>query len=315
MGLGHTYLVIGGMEGTVYFFLFKNLPEPITGDKTPRYTVEDAKALARDHRHDVIIDDCTFGQIVDGSVSLGMTPVHEHVFEKWHYGRIITLGDAAHKPNPISGQGGNGAIESVAELANQLKRRLDSSSSLSSSSSGRRLSAADIDAVFRDTQAVRFERAKRFVKFSHDQQTFNAPSGPLGLLRLRLAPWVVSEETLLEAQVNISMDAVRVEGLPVPFHPHYVPWTDELPARPMRGSWIPRAVVGLAMLALWYVAGYGLKSPEDVPGSFLGHPFREFYTGHQATDQLLTALTKPSPSPSAAGARGPACRSCTSCPC
>ncbi|KLU91722.1 hypothetical protein MAPG_10239 [Magnaporthiopsis poae ATCC 64411] len=285
MARGHSYLLIGGPEGKVYYFLFVKLPQRITADKSPRYSTEDARALAEEYRHDPIIGDCTFGQVFDDSVSFGMTPVHEHVFEKWHYGRVITLGDAAHKPNPISGHGGNGAMESVAELANQLKRRLDSSPS-------GRLSAGEIDSVFRDTQAVRFARAKQFVKFSHDQQDFNAPSGPLGFLAIRLAPWILSEETLTEMQLHLALDAVRVDGLPVPFRPHYIPWTDELPARPIRGSWIPRAVVGLTLLALSYAAGYGLKTPEDLPGSFLGHPFREFFTGHQATDRLLTLLTQ-----------------------
>ncbi|KAL8364969.1 hypothetical protein RB595_003993 [Gaeumannomyces hyphopodioides] len=281
---GHSYLLMSGPEGKVYYFLFVKLPEPITADKTPRYSTEDAKALAEEHRHDPVVDDCTFGQVFDDSISFGMTPIHEHVFEKWHYGRIITLGDAAHKPNPISGHGGNGAMESVAELANQLKRRLDSSSG--------RLSARDIESVFRDTQAVRFERAKAFVQFSRDQQDFSAPSGWLGFFGIRMAPWLLTEEIMTEQQLHLAVDAVRIEGLPVPFRPHYIPWTGELPAKPIRHSWIPRVIVALALLALTYAAGYGIAEVKMVPESFLGHPFRDFYTGHQGTDHILDFLTK-----------------------
>ncbi|KAL8335607.1 hypothetical protein RB601_008592 [Gaeumannomyces tritici] len=283
---GHSYLILSGPESKLYYFLFVKLPKPITADKTPRYSTEDAKALAEEHRHDAIIDDCTFGQIFDNSISFGMTPIHEHVFEKWHYGRVITLGDAAHKPNPISGHGGNGAIESVAELANQLKRRLDSLSP------GARLSAEDVGSVFRDTQTVRFERAKTFVQFSHDQQDFNAPSGALGFLGIRVAPWLLSEEIMTELQLHLAVDAVRIEALPVPFHPHYIPWTDELPAKPIKHSWVPRAVVALVLLGLTYAAGYGITGVKTVPESFLGHPFRDFYTGQQGIDNLLDLLTR-----------------------
>lgn len=284
MSRGHSYLLMSGPENKVYYFLFVKLPEPITADKTPRYSTEDARALAEEHRNDLVVDDCTFGQVFDNSISFGMTPIHEHVFEKWHYGRVITLGDAAHKPNPISGHGGNGAMESAAELANQLKRRLDASAG--------RLSARDVESVFRDTQAVRFERAKKFVKFSHEQQDFNAPTGSLGFLGIHMAPWLLSEEIITEMQVQMAVDAVRIEGLPVPFHPHFIPWTDELPAKPIKHSWIPRAIVALALLTLTYGAGYGIREMKNLPESFLGHPFREFYTGNQGVDGLLRLLAR-----------------------
>lgn len=97
VGKSHSYLIMGGPNRRVYYFLFAKLKEKLLGDKTPRYSEEDAKALAMKYHDEVVLPDCTFGELVDGQTSMGMTALHEHVFEKWHYGRIITLGDASHK--------------------------------------------------------------------------------------------------------------------------------------------------------------------------------------------------------------------------
>lgn len=94
---GFSYLVLGGPPGKTYFFLVEKLPKKIFAGETPRYTDEDAKAFVDKHRNDVIIEGCTFGDVFDNHTSFGMTPLHEHAFDQWHYGRIITLGDAAHK--------------------------------------------------------------------------------------------------------------------------------------------------------------------------------------------------------------------------
>ncbi|KAK3389430.1 hypothetical protein B0H63DRAFT_427900 [Podospora didyma] len=50
----------------------------------------------------------------------GMYDYHESVAERWYSGRVVIVGDAAHRMTPNLGQGGNSSIESVASLMNHL---------------------------------------------------------------------------------------------------------------------------------------------------------------------------------------------------
>jgi 2-polyprenyl-6-methoxyphenol hydroxylase-like FAD-dependent oxidoreductase len=42
-------------------------------------------------------------------------------FEKWHTGRVVLVGDAAHASSPMMGQGGNMAMEDACVLAEELR--------------------------------------------------------------------------------------------------------------------------------------------------------------------------------------------------
>jgi len=42
-------------------------------------------------------------------------------FEKWHTGRVVLVGDAAHASSPMMGQGGCMAMEDACVLAEELR--------------------------------------------------------------------------------------------------------------------------------------------------------------------------------------------------
>jgi hypothetical protein len=63
----------------------------------PRYTKEQENRLLEKHKGNKILDDLTFGDIVNKNITYTLTALPEHVFKKWHFQRIITLGDSAHK--------------------------------------------------------------------------------------------------------------------------------------------------------------------------------------------------------------------------
>lgn len=92
-----SYLVLTGPGGRVYWFLFVKLPIPLYGNDIPRYTKDDEARLAQAHALDQVTTTVRFGHIYEARTSSTLTPLHEHVFQKWHFGRIMTIGDAAHK--------------------------------------------------------------------------------------------------------------------------------------------------------------------------------------------------------------------------
>ncbi|KAK2048778.1 FAD/NAD(P)-binding domain-containing protein [Colletotrichum somersetense] len=119
--------LMGGVNGEVFVFWFWTLPAsqrscPV--DDIPRFDDEDKRReLAR--AADVLIGEngLRFRAVADNLEYSGVTALPHFVMRRWHYGRILILGDAAHKFNPLVGQGGNSCIESCASLVNALKDR------------------------------------------------------------------------------------------------------------------------------------------------------------------------------------------------
>ncbi|KAM6529169.1 hypothetical protein FALCPG4_007315 [Fusarium falciforme] len=126
LGQDHAYLVIAALKDRVYWFLFDGLPETKYGRDIPKYSKADEEALVGARRGDPVTEDLTFGDLYDKKIMSTLVPLEEYVFDRWHYKRIVTIGDSAHKIDPASGQGGNGAIESAALLVNALLRQLRS---------------------------------------------------------------------------------------------------------------------------------------------------------------------------------------------
>lgn len=55
-------------------------------------------ALVKKRFNDRIAPGITLGDLYKGSSDThGMLPLQNWVFESWHYGRLVTVGDSAHK--------------------------------------------------------------------------------------------------------------------------------------------------------------------------------------------------------------------------
>ncbi|KAK1999781.1 FAD/NAD(P)-binding domain-containing protein [Colletotrichum falcatum] len=120
--------LMGGAGGKVFVFWFWTLPEPLRScaavDDIPRFGEADkARELARAAAAVVADNGLRFGAVAEGLEYSGVTALPHFVMRRWHYGRILILGDAAHKFNPLIGQGGNSCIESCASLVNALRDR------------------------------------------------------------------------------------------------------------------------------------------------------------------------------------------------
>lgn len=102
MNPGWSYLTASGPDDKVYWFLFKDMKETYYLNNLPRFTKEDEAALAKEHAGDFITEDLTFGDLYKTATSSNLSAIPEYVFKKWHFDRIITMGDASHKVRDIS---------------------------------------------------------------------------------------------------------------------------------------------------------------------------------------------------------------------
>lgn len=96
-GTGRSQLVASGPEDRVYWFMMERLPVPTFGDDIPRYSKADEVDFVTRNATVPITTKVTFGDVFEKRLTSTLTPLHEMVYEKWFFKRVITLGDSAHK--------------------------------------------------------------------------------------------------------------------------------------------------------------------------------------------------------------------------
>lgn len=90
------YMILTAPEDRLYWFLFTPADKTL-GKDIPRYSKEDETALAELHFQDRLAENLTFEDIYVNRLQTTLVSIEDHVFPRWHYRRIITIGDAAHK--------------------------------------------------------------------------------------------------------------------------------------------------------------------------------------------------------------------------
>ncbi|KAI1074596.1 FAD binding domain protein [Whalleya microplaca] len=266
LGDDKSQLVISGPENRVYWFLFQRLPEATYGKSIPKCTKEDEQKFIQKNFNLTITKTVTLGDLYTHRLSSTLTPLHEMVYKKWFFKRIMIFGDAAHKPNPISGQGGNGAIESAAEFVNVLTSKRDNRSAGLSN-----LTDEDIQDIFAQTQAARNAREVEIVKSAHEQQALNAYENRLkSTLIWGILTKLMGLESRLARPALIYLDSPFLKKLPVPRRARVIPYKDELPAKPVKNlaSNLARLIFMLGMGLLFYISIQALRSSSSESSRF-----------------------------------------------
>ncbi|TDZ19491.1 FAD-dependent monooxygenase andE [Colletotrichum orbiculare MAFF 240422] len=244
--VGRSYLVVHAPGNRTYWFLFKAVEKTLRGKEIPRYSKEDLEKLAQEHLSDPICENVTFGSLYKNRIMATLVPLEEYVFEKWHYRRIITIGDASHKIDPMSGQGGNGAIEAAALLVNALTDMLEKN---------QKPSEAAVEAALAQVHTHRHERAVNLVAEAHQLQMILTGRSPMSKVVVNYLMPILGEEVFLKVAIPIAAASHRINRLPVPKRFRLVPFNDELPAPPIvdkTAYWAPWILAVGSLGALLY---------------------------------------------------------------
>lgn len=136
-GLGTSFLYCNDKSGRVFWFLFNKMDKEYRVPNIPKFTQEDAEALAHRNLDVPMSKTHTFADIWKGRIRFNLLAVEEGWYNHWTWGRFVCGGDAIHKVclkyntlvkanegqwTPNIGQGGNHAIEDAAAIVNALKR-------------------------------------------------------------------------------------------------------------------------------------------------------------------------------------------------
>ena len=101
LGNGSSQLVLSGPKKRVYWFFFVRIPEVKYGKDIPRCSKETEAQFVESHKNVPITSTVTFGQVYSKRLYSTLTPLHEVVYEKWFFQRIMIFGDAAHKVSRV----------------------------------------------------------------------------------------------------------------------------------------------------------------------------------------------------------------------
>ncbi|KAJ3545706.1 hypothetical protein NM208_g2391 [Fusarium decemcellulare] len=292
-----SYILNGGPEGRVYWFYFFKLAQRKYGDDIPRYTKEDEKRLLAQVENDDITPGLKFKEVLDKRVSSALLPLQEYVFKQWYFRRIITIGDSAHKMHPISGHGGNAAVESSACLVNALVKELWRSR-------GAKPTLEQIERSFARTQRTRQARAATLVQHSHEQQRGEMLDTPFHeFAAFHLLPLTDTEDVTFNFSRNMPL-AEKLDTPQLIARPRLVPYKDELLSTPTaRGikKWyfiaFYLAIAALVHYGMWNrSAYYGMGDHLEATlttGKYTYDPeftLKRKYIGIKAIDDYLVFL-------------------------
>jgi 2-polyprenyl-6-methoxyphenol hydroxylase-like FAD-dependent oxidoreductase len=257
-GINKSAGVMSVGSGRTYFMLNEALPKELRGNEIPRYTDHDMDEMVRKRWDDVLQRDLRVGELYQRKVRSALVPMAEYAFDRWHFGRIMLLGDAVHKLHHITGQGGNMCIEDAATFVNTLTSALSDGHSLP-------LSAAQIESVFADIQAARQSRISTSTTESFLAQKLHALSTPFFMfLALHILPLVGFDFTL-GMFVDMARAAPTLHGLEVPHRPMLVGFDDTNPEPKGWGKrlvqWTTTGVLSAA--SAWAVFGRNTSSTTD----------------------------------------------------
>lgn len=252
-----TLAVMCGQQDRPFWFCFFKLEKPHYGIRLPRYSKDDELRIIEQNAKAQITEQVRFADLYANVEFSTTTPLPHHVFEQFYFERICLVGDSVHKFNPISGQGGNSAIETATCLADNLFAALNASRD-------KALDTAQIRNVFAATQSTRRARAQALVKASITAQRISAwENAALKFLDTRVAPKLDTEVVIDQASEPI-VGAVRSRFLPLSISPHTIPYDDELhhAPRPRKLSLLVAtgAYLGLLAIGIYHLAYLPLKT-------------------------------------------------------
>ncbi|KAJ0103784.1 monooxygenase fad-binding protein [Diaporthe amygdali] len=215
---------------TFWFFKLSRKARKVTYNTIPRFTEEDyereitrGKSLLAEvpRNNGLHIDfDQLYSQV--HPAHSGITALPHFVLKKWHYGRIVVVGDSSHKFNPLPGHGGMNCLVSAATLINCLQETLGDKLKTSQV-----WDVANLNEAFTKLAEKRFEKVKSAVEASEEAMNMMGWSnGYKKLLYKGLVP-ILPNFMQANSATTVIRGGDALQGWDLPTVPHTVKYDDE----------------------------------------------------------------------------------------
>ncbi|KAE8322239.1 hypothetical protein BDV39DRAFT_209999 [Aspergillus sergii] len=293
-----SYLIPSGPGAKTYWFLVRNMGKTMYGPDIPRFTKQEEETLVKKHWDDQITPTVRFSDLYKNKTSSVYTSLPEYVYKRWYFQRIMTIGDSCHRFEPLTGQGGNSAIETAAALTNHLTAALRSNPCQS-------LSTVDISSAFEKVQRQREDRTWSLVRAAHARQRLECLETPLLKLIARFVTPYYPLQLIKENWIATYSAAVSLNVIPIPRRPREIPFYDELFRVPAtRGITGLLLYVGYFLIAFiafqllfvataangtWALVRQAVRDRSITMGG-LEVPLRRVFTGFRSVDRILQSL-------------------------
>lgn len=183
--------------------------------------------------------------------------------------------------NPETGQGANSAIETAAAIANELSRLLKKTESPSDD---------EISAAFARVQEQRFDRVKTLVDRATAAGRADSFTTLMDELFARYVMPRLDSVMSLSGLMDEFVDGVRLDNMSVPFRPKLVPFSDELPSRPLRAAFSKTVTaltaILLATMSFYLIQPTRLERLHD-PKDIISSPWIYMAAGSDSTETLI----------------------------
>lgn len=197
-GPGRSFHILSGPDVTYFLVYVQRDPtSPRHGaagkqereHERSRYGEADADALAASLAELPVGGGATFGDLWRSRHWGGMTDFEEGMAERWHHGRVVLLGDAAHKFMPNAGLALNTAWQDMAVLVNGLRAMLLKARSLHQQSQGPlQPNLRRVERVLRAYEGSRKRTAREILRFSGLHARVVTGAGPVYRVLDRVLP-------------------------------------------------------------------------------------------------------------------------------
>ncbi|KAJ5178398.1 uncharacterized protein N7500_001097 [Penicillium coprophilum] len=294
-----SYLIASGPGDLTYWFLVRNMGTTYYGADIPRFTKEEETAFAKEHFDDQVTPTLKYSALYETKIASVYSTLPEYVYKRWHFQRTMTIGDASHKFEPLTGQGGNNAIETAASLTNHLVAALKNCQSGT-------LSSAEITKVFESVQKQREDRAWGLIRACHNRQRLECMETPvLKFMAKHVVPHF-PKSLVLNKWIDTYAPAVSLNMLPLPHRPREIAYFDERFRTPTS-----RGAVSILLYAVYFFLAWlghrqlstalrangtmefvrqALQSQSVVLPGGVETPLRQVYTGIGPVDLFLRII-------------------------
>jgi FAD dependent monooxygenase len=96
---GKDFVIIAmyARNGITYWFLCNKLDKKYVTPNIPRYSQEEATAVAQKYLDCYVNETVRFKDLWDNRVVFSMHPLEEYLAKRWTWNRFVAIGDAVHK--------------------------------------------------------------------------------------------------------------------------------------------------------------------------------------------------------------------------
>ncbi|KAI8580987.1 hypothetical protein K450DRAFT_270474 [Umbelopsis ramanniana AG] len=216
---GTSFLSAVGKGGTIYWFFFEKLPEVYKAPNIPRFSEQDAIDSAEKQADSLFTEDIKFAEIWKQRRHAVKVAMEEGVIKRWHYGRTVLLGDAAHKYTANFGMGANSCIESAVVFTNTLY------DSLKEKPDG--LDHNDIEQIFTTYQSKRQAHVEGVCTASSETTRMEALDGFKRAIMGKYVFPLLGDGVKLNMVKALMLPSPTLSFLDKPTRPHTIPYLDE----------------------------------------------------------------------------------------